>query len=430
MKTHSLLPSTALALTLGATACQNENPAPAAVQDQPQLTSTSGAHHPMDELALANQERAGFWATGASLTVPGYAYSALMRIGRPRRMLSDARAGIQCETGVLQPEEVAHLEEEGVEGVEARRHVGPRHLPVGSDDSYPLGHGVDRPGGALLGRDRCVGDDGNVEVVDELPGVSDTEHLSDWDPPFPLDLKRIRPEDEAYWATIQRAFDLWGQQLWSPVPVQVASGQNRLIVTLFDIQYQCDFIRFDPDDDRIADVRSQPTGDTTADIAVAVPGMCGYRYEYTDEGLVLTVKTMPKTPEDIRILVDAGHGGEEDGAIGLDGVPEKERNLITANRLVFALEESGFQVKSTRLGDQTVSLEERGRIARTFDPHIILSLHHNALPDGRDPVNHRGVCCLYYQPFARPLADTLQSHLILATAMANGGAGQWPGPGT
>ena len=31
------------------------------------------------------------------------------------------------------------------------------------------------------------------------PGITEADTLGDWDPPFPIDLKRVRPQDEAYW---------------------------------------------------------------------------------------------------------------------------------------------------------------------------------------------------------------------------------------
>jgi len=37
------------------------------------------------------------------------------------------------------------------------------------------------------------------DLVPEYPGITGSEHLADWDPPFPVDLKRIRKQDEDYW---------------------------------------------------------------------------------------------------------------------------------------------------------------------------------------------------------------------------------------
>ncbi|MBX3277458.1 MAG: FtsX-like permease family protein [Acidobacteria bacterium] len=53
----------------------------------------------------------------------------------------------------------------------------------------------------------------------EYPGITGAENLSDWDPPFPVDLTRIRPRDEDYWdkyRTTPKAFILLedGQRLW------------------------------------------------------------------------------------------------------------------------------------------------------------------------------------------------------------------------
>ena len=60
------------------------------------------------------------------------------------------------------------------------------------------------------------------DVAPEFPGISETEDLADWDPPFPIDLARVRDKDEAYWdehRTTPKAFIRLarGQRLW---PVQ------------------------------------------------------------------------------------------------------------------------------------------------------------------------------------------------------------------
>jgi putative ABC transport system permease protein len=58
------------------------------------------------------------------------------------------------------------------------------------------------------------------DLVPDYPGISGAESLSDWDPPFPVDLKRVRQQDEDYWhdfRTTPKAFILLeaGQKLWA-----------------------------------------------------------------------------------------------------------------------------------------------------------------------------------------------------------------------
>ncbi len=60
---------------------------------------------------------------------------------------------------------------------------------------------------------------GDRQMAPEYPGISDTENFSDWDPPFPLDLNKVRPQDETYWdnyrTTPKAAVNLAeGQKLW------------------------------------------------------------------------------------------------------------------------------------------------------------------------------------------------------------------------
>jgi putative ABC transport system permease protein len=57
------------------------------------------------------------------------------------------------------------------------------------------------------------------DLVPDYPGITESESLSDWDPPFPLELWRVRPRDEDYWhryRTTPKAFIQLssGQRLW------------------------------------------------------------------------------------------------------------------------------------------------------------------------------------------------------------------------
>jgi ABC-type lipoprotein release transport system permease subunit len=64
-----------------------------------------------------------------------------------------------------------------------------------------------------------IGVAADPRLAPEYPGITEAANLSDWDPPFPLDLSRVRPQDEQYWREhrttpkaflpYERARDLW-----------------------------------------------------------------------------------------------------------------------------------------------------------------------------------------------------------------------------
>ncbi len=79
------------------------------------------------------------------------------------------------------------------------------------------------------------------------------------------------------------------------------------------------------------------------------------------------------------IVIDAGHGGDEDGAHGPGGGLEKTVTLSVARRLKGALESRlGVRVILTRDADQTVGLDERAAVANNNKADLFISLHANA----------------------------------------------------
>lgn len=79
------------------------------------------------------------------------------------------------------------------------------------------------------------------------------------------------------------------------------------------------------------------------------------------------------------IVIDAGHGGSEEGAKGPDGTLEKNVTLSVARRLKAALEARlGLRVILTREGDATVGLDERAALANNNKADLFVSLHANA----------------------------------------------------
>jgi N-acetylmuramoyl-L-alanine amidase len=80
------------------------------------------------------------------------------------------------------------------------------------------------------------------------------------------------------------------------------------------------------------------------------------------------------------IIVDAGHGGHDTGAIGPRGVREKDVSLAMAKRLAAKLRSQGFEVTLTRTDDRYLKLEERTAIANLARGDLFVSLHTNATP--------------------------------------------------
>lgn len=78
------------------------------------------------------------------------------------------------------------------------------------------------------------------------------------------------------------------------------------------------------------------------------------------------------------IVIDAGHGGEDEGARGHRGLVEKKLVLDVARRLRSRLAAAGFRVVLTREGDDFVPLERRTAIANDARADLFLSIHANA----------------------------------------------------
>ena len=95
------------------------------------------------------------------------------------------------------------------------------------------------------------------------------------------------------------------------------------------------------------------------------------------------------------VVVDAGHGGPDNGMTGPIGaaqkVKEKDITLAVAKALRLALEKRGITVVMTRTTDTLIALSDRGRIANHSKGDLFLSVHVNAAnPRWRDPGGARG----------------------------------------
>ncbi|MBD3246659.1 MAG: hypothetical protein GF333_06560 [Candidatus Omnitrophica bacterium] len=79
-----------------------------------------------------------------------------------------------------------------------------------------------------------------------------------------------------------------------------------------------------------------------------------------------------------RIILDAGHGGKDPGAISPHGLQEKEVNLRVTRFLQKELQDRGFEVVLTRSRDAYLTLQERVEIAHAQKGDMFLSIHANS----------------------------------------------------
>ena len=110
-----------------------------------------------------------------------------------------------------------------------------------------------------------------------------------------------------------------------------------------------------------------------------------------------------------RIMIDAGHGGWDNGAMH-NGRKEKDDNLDLALAVGELLREKGFDVLYTRTEDIYQSPNEKARIANREGVDYFISLHRNASPT---PNQYSGVQSLIYNEgdIKEVIADNINSQL-------------------
>ena len=131
------------------------------------------------------------------------------------------------------------------------------------------------------------------------------------------------------------------------------------------------------------------------------------------------------------VIIDAGHGGEDCGAIGKNGVYEKDLNLQIAVEIGNMLAEKGYDVVYTRTDDALLYLPEenikgirkisdlknRCKIASEYKNAIFISIHMNSFGDSK----YSGLQVYYSEndSAARTLAESIQRSVTDALQPSN-----------
>ncbi|WEG16718.1 N-acetylmuramoyl-L-alanine amidase [Alkalihalophilus pseudofirmus] len=121
------------------------------------------------------------------------------------------------------------------------------------------------------------------------------------------------------------------------------------------------------------------------------------------------------------IVVDAGHGGHDPGAVAAsNGLREKDFNLAVALKLQRRLEAAGARVIMTRTTDVFLTLTERANIANRNSADAFISIHANAGPSsahGSETYWNRN----HASADSKRLAESIQSEMIAKLNTRNRG---------
>lgn len=127
-----------------------------------------------------------------------------------------------------------------------------------------------------------------------------------------------------------------------------------------------------------------------------------------------------------KVVVDAGHGGIDAGAIGPTKTMEKDNTLSVALKLGKLLESKAIEVIYTRTSDKTdlpsderPNLEARTAISNNAKADLFISIHNNS----STYKDVRGVETYYYgtSSKSKALANSIQSHIVEALKLKDRG---------
>ncbi|MBD2189068.1 N-acetylmuramoyl-L-alanine amidase [Pseudanabaena sp. FACHB-723] len=206
-----------------------------------------------------------------------------------------------------------------------------------------------------------------------------------------------------------------------PVPIEINQRDRKFTVTLHNVTAQTDTIFVDPNSiiDKLDWVQTTPH-QVTYTIALKPKQQWGYKVRYQGSNLIISLKHPPtimaanlaQPLKDIKILLDAGHGSNEDlGARGPTGYPEKDVNLITTKLLEAELQSRGAKVVMTRTDDSDILLAPRVEQIDREEPTLAISIHYNALPDHGDAINTAGVGAFWYNSQAHDFAKFINTYI-------------------
>ncbi len=144
-------------------------------------------------------------------------------------------------------------------------------------------------------------------------------------------------------------------------------------------------------------ISQRDSADPITTLIIKTKGIEDYRVFQTPDdnalNISLTSGKKSQTPRSNVVVLDAGHGGKDTGAIGF-GTYEKDINLAITLRVGQILESRGVNVEYTRTNDTYLTLTERAEFANNLNAALFVSIHNNSATNAEA----HGTETYYYAP--------------------------------
>ena len=198
-----------------------------------------------------------------------------------------------------------------------------------------------------------------------------------------------------------------------PYLTQAIAKPNQLLLDIFGASLNTNWIMQYPETLQVienVDATQLQNQQIRLTINLAGKQLWGYKSYYEGNTLVVQIRRQKQNLNlsNMRIALDAGHGGSNLGALGIAGRYEKEFTLLIAQQLQTMLLVEGATTSITRTSDASIENQERLNNMRKTMPDFAISIHLNS---AADPLRVKGYSTYYKYNAYRGLSQSIYNNL-------------------
>ncbi|MEO5563541.1 MAG: N-acetylmuramoyl-L-alanine amidase [Chitinophagaceae bacterium] len=283
-----------------------------------------------------------------------------------------------------------------------------------------FGLGEDRLGGAKIGYIDSLIPLRMIGRVDSNYKVQLSKYRTAY---VPADVVSFLPRGTFTPTSLTGNWKVWGDSLYDYVSVGLSSrlpyqaaqqiDPAKIVVDIFGATNNSNWIIQMENVKEIKNVYYEQTEDEVYRVTIDLKHKqhWGYQIYYNNNNLVIKVRRQPAdlALQNIKIAVDAGHGGSNSGAEGLTGSSEKALTLAVSLKLQKKLEELGAKVIMTRTTEKFVDNKDRILFYRDSLPDLLVSIHLNS---AGDPIHVSGASTYYRHIGFRDLSHAIYKRML------------------